>query len=165
MKKIKVVIVEDQELVREGLHILLNTEPDIEVIGTAGDGRAGVTMCQKLKPDIVLMDIHMPGMDGVVATGHIKKLYPEIKVIILTTYQEISYVIEALSVGAEGYLLKAIQPKDLSAGIRLIHHGGTLIPPEMARGIVAELKELKTLVKAPKEQRLYIHDLFQAGST
>jgi DNA-binding NarL/FixJ family response regulator len=149
MEPIKVLIVEDQELVREGLEILLNMQPNIEVIGTAEDGKIGISLCEQLKPNVVLMDINMPEMDGVLATQHIKTYWPHIKVIILTTYQEIDYVVEALSVGAEGFLLKAIKPKDLADGIRLIYHGGTLIPPIAAKAIFSEYKELKN-----KEQQV-----------
>ncbi|WP_164744487.1 LuxR C-terminal-related transcriptional regulator, partial [Paenibacillus xylaniclasticus] len=100
-----------------------------------------VHLCKEFHPDIVLMDINMPHFDGVQATKMIKELYPEIKIIILTSYKEIDYVLSALSHGAEGYLLKAINPKHLVAGIRVVHLGGTLISQDMASDVVQRLKE------------------------
>ncbi|MFT4415428.1 response regulator [Fredinandcohnia humi] len=145
MQTIKVLIIEDQEIVREGLQILLNLQNKIEVIGTADNGKNGIVLCEQLKPDVILMDINMPVMNGVLATQIIKERWPDIKVIILTTYQEINYVVDALSVGAEGFLLKAIKPSDLADGIRLICNGGTLIPPHAAQAIIKEYKELKNI--------------------
>ena len=134
----KVLIVDDQELIRESLSIVLGSEADFEIAGVAENGQIAMDKTIKLRPDVILMDLHMPLMDGVEATRHIKKLFPEVKVIILTTFQELEYVREALAAGAEGYLLKAIHPKDLAAGIRLVHHGGTLINQEVAKQLVAD---------------------------
>jgi DNA-binding NarL/FixJ family response regulator len=139
VKDIRLLLVDDQELIRESLHIVLDMEPNIEVVGMAENGRIAVEACELLQPNVVLMDIHMPEMDGVEATRLIKQRWPDVCVIILTTFQEINYVVEALSVGAEGYLLKAIHPKDLAAGIRLVHRGGTLIPQDMAKRLVEQL--------------------------
>jgi len=140
MKKIKLLLVDDQQLIRESLHILLDMDVEIEVVGVAENGQIAVELCEKLSPTIVLMDIHMPVMDGVEATKQIKLRWPNIHVIILTTFQEIQYVVEALSAGAEGYLLKAIHPKDLAAGIHWVSQGGTLIPQDIAKLLVSQLK-------------------------
>ncbi|WP_261808052.1 response regulator transcription factor [Paenibacillus sp. N3.4] len=109
---LKLLLVDDQDLIRESLHIVLDMDPNIQVVGLAENGRVALKQCEELQPDIVLMDIHMPIMDGVEATRQIKEAWPHIRVIILTTFQEISYVVDALGAGAEGYLLKAIHPKD-----------------------------------------------------
>lgn len=139
MKEIKLLLVDDQELIRESLHIVLDMEEDIEVVGLAENGRIAIEKCEQLQPDIVLMDIHMPEIDGVEATKKIKQLWPQIKIIFLTTFQELQYVIEGLGAGAEGYVLKAIHPKDLAAGVRLVCHGGSLIPQGLAKDLISQL--------------------------
>ena len=115
-------------------------DPDIDVVGLAENGHIALKQCEDQQPDVVLMDIHMPVMDGVEATRQIKAAWPQIRVIILTTFQEISYVVDALGAGAEGYLLKAIHPKDLAAGIKWVHQGGTLIPQDIARMLVQQAR-------------------------
>jgi len=144
MPKIKVLIVDDQDLILESLNIVLGMEDDIEVVGLAKNGEEAINHCEKSQPDIILMDINMPIMDGVVATEKIKLRFPLTKIMILTSYKEVEYVLAALSHGAEGYLLKAIHPKNLIAGIRVVHTGGTLISPEMAD------KMVKRLLKVPE---------------
>jgi len=140
MEPVKLLLVDDQDLIRESLHIVLEMDPDIRVTGLAENGQAALEQCEAELPDIVLMDIHMPVMNGVEATREIKARWPEVKVIILTTFQEIDYVVDALSYGAEGYLLKAIHPKDLVAGIKWVHSGGTLIPQDIARLLIREIR-------------------------
>ncbi|WP_261302695.1 response regulator transcription factor [Paenibacillus andongensis] len=137
---LKLLLVDDQDLIRESLHIVLDMDPDIHVVGLAENGHIALKQCEEQQPDVVLMDIHMPVMDGVEATRQIKATWPQIRVIILTTFQEISYVVDALGAGAEGYLLKAIHPKDLAAGIKWVHQGGTLIPQDIARMLVMQAK-------------------------
>jgi Response regulator containing a CheY-like receiver domain and an HTH DNA-binding domain len=139
LPKIKVLIVDDQELILESLNIVLEMEDDIEVVGLAKNGEEAIDYCEKSQPDIILMDINMPIMDGVVATEKIKPRFPLAKIIILTSFKEVEYVLAALSHGAEGYLLKAIHPKNLIAGIRVVHNGGTLISPEMADKMIKSM--------------------------
>ncbi|QMV42081.1 response regulator transcription factor [Cohnella cholangitidis] len=139
MPKIKVLIVDDQELILESLNIVLEMEDDIEVVGLAKNGEEAISYCEKSRPDIILMDINMPIMNGVVATEKIKPRFPLTKIIILTSYKEVEYVLAALSHGAEGFLLKAIHPKNLIAGIRVVHTGGTLISPEMADKMIKSM--------------------------
>ncbi|MBD3917375.1 response regulator transcription factor [Paenibacillus sp. PR3] len=139
MPQIKVLIVDDQELILESLKIVLEMEDDIEVVGLARNGEEAINCCELSQPDIILMDINMPIMDGVVATAKIKPRFPLAKIIILTSYKEVEYVLAALSHGAEGYLLKAIHPKNLVAGIRVVHTGGTLISPEMADKMIKSM--------------------------
>ncbi|MEH7072778.1 response regulator transcription factor [Neobacillus drentensis] len=150
---IKVLIVDDQELIRESLSIVLGGEDDLEIVGVAEDGKMAAAMTQQFLPDLVLMDIHMPVMDGVEATRQIKSQLPKVKVIILTTFQELEYVREALAAGAEGYLLKAIHPRDLAAGIRLVHHGGTLITQEIAKQLIADWINPLEQPKAEKNKK------------
>lgn len=135
MERIKVFIAEDQELIRKSLGIVLGMAPDIEIVGMAENGKAAVEQVEELQPDLVLMDIHMPVMDGVEATALIKERWPDVKVIILTTFQEVQYVISALNAGAEGYILKAIDPTDLAGAIRLVHRGETMITQEVAKAL------------------------------
>jgi len=136
MEDIKVLIADDQELIRESLSIVLNMEEQLTVVGLARDGEEAVRLCEKLVPDVVLMDINMPNMDGVSATKLIKDAWPHIRVIILTSYKDVDYVITALANGAEGYLLKSLHPRSLASSIRLVHSGGTLITKEMAASLI-----------------------------
>ncbi|NQX60192.1 response regulator transcription factor [Paenibacillus qinlingensis] len=138
---LKLLLVDDQDLIRESLHIVLGMDPDIEVVGLAENGQVAVKLSEEVQPDVVLMDIHMPIMDGVEATRQIKAAWPHIRVIILTTFQEIGYVVDALSAGAEGYLLKAIHPKELATGIKWVHQGGTLIPHDIAKMLVQQARD------------------------
>lgn len=144
MKDIRLLLVDDQDLIRESLHIVLDMDPDIQVVGMAENGRVAIELCEQHRPNVVLMDVHMPEMDGVEATRQIKQRWPDIHVIILTTFQEVDYVVQALDAGAEGYLLKAIHPKELAAGIKWVHGGGTLIPQDIARMLVSEIKSADT---------------------
>lgn len=135
---INILIVDDQALIRESLSIVLGGEEDLNIVGTAENGKMAAELTKQLSPDIILMDINMPIMNGVEATGIIKSECPKVKVMILTTFEEMGYVRDALAAGAEGYLLKAIHPRDLAAGIRSVHNGGTLITQEIARQLVAQ---------------------------
>lgn len=141
MSNIKVLIADDQKLILESLNIVLNMEDDIEVVALAKNGEEAVDFCAIFQPDIVLMDINMPILDGVGATEKIKLNDPAVKIIILTSYKEVDFVLSALSHGAEGFLLKAIHPKDLVAGIRVVHTGGTLISQEMANEMIKSMKK------------------------
>jgi DNA-binding NarL/FixJ family response regulator len=143
MKTIKLLIVDDQELIREGLQDSFLLDEEIEVVGLAENGQLAVEFCERNQPDIVLMDVRMPVLNGVDATKIIKEKWPNIRIIILTTFKEIQYVTEALKAGAEGYLLKAIDPKDLLSGIKLISSGGTFISKEIATLLINQLNEPK----------------------
>lgn len=137
MEDIRVLIVDDQGLIRESLSIVLNMEEGLTVVGQAEDGKVAMQLCEDLLPDVVLMDINMPNMDGVSATKLIKERWPNMKVIILTSYQDVDYVVSALANGAEGYLLKSLHPRSLASSIRLVHSGGTLITKEMAASLIS----------------------------
>ncbi|WP_235714648.1 response regulator transcription factor [Neobacillus dielmonensis] len=132
---ITIMIVEDQELIRKSLKIVLESMADIRIISLAENGQVAIENCKRELPDIILMDIQMPEMDGVEATKIIKEKWPGSKVIILTTFEDIHYVRIALNAGAEGYILKAVDPQFLIKGIELIHHGGSLIPQHLAKEV------------------------------
>ena len=136
MEDIKVLIVDDQELIRESLSIVLNMEEQLAVVGLAGDGNEAIQLCEKLAPDVVLMDINMPNMDGVAATKVIKDKWPQIKVIILTSYKDVDYVVSALANGAEGIYLNRSILGAWQTVFALVHSGGTLITKEMAASLI-----------------------------
>ncbi|QOR67739.1 response regulator transcription factor [Cytobacillus suaedae] len=146
MKNIKLLLVDDQELIRESLAFVLNTDEEIEVVGLAGNGQEAIDLCEKLRPTIVLMDIQMPVLNGIEATKQIKQQWPDTKVMILTTFQEVEHVVEALAIGAEGYLLKAIHPKDLISGIKQVHNNGTLLSQNLARALVEQIQHPKEAI-------------------
>jgi DNA-binding NarL/FixJ family response regulator len=144
---IKVGIVEDQELIRSSLQIVLNMEEDIDVLLLAENGKVAIQELEQTEVDVILMDIHMPIMNGIDATKEIKKKWPHTKVLILTTFQQMDYVIDALNSGAEGYLLKAIDTKELIAGIKMIHKGGSLLPQDLAKQLFTQFLKSDSLPK------------------
>jgi DNA-binding NarL/FixJ family response regulator len=138
----RILIVDDQRLMREGLRTLLELEPDFDVAGEAGEGAAALEAYEALAPDIVLMDIRMPGMDGVEATRRLRARHPGARVIILTTFDDEAYVFEGLRAGAQGYLLKDLSGDELATAIRTVMAGGALIEPSVARKVFAEFARL-----------------------
>lgn len=135
-KKIKIVIADDQELIRESLKIVLSANPDMEVIDTVSNGREVIRSVRKAKPDVILMDIRMPEMNGVSCTQIIKENYPQIKIIILTTFDDDEYVYNALKFGASGYILKGISMAGLSSAIRVVYDGKAMINPDIVTKVV-----------------------------
>ena len=133
---IKILIADDQELIRQSLLIILNSIEDFTVTDTAADGEEVIQSVKKEKPDVILMDIRMPRMDGVICTQIIKELYPDIKIIILTTFDDDQYVFNALKYGASGYLLKGISMKELSDAIRKVYQGTAMINEDIASKVV-----------------------------
>lgn len=129
---IRVLIADDQELIRQSLSFVLDAQADIEMVGTASDGREAIELVRKEKPDVVLMDIRMPEVDGVECTRLIKSAYPQIKVIILTTFDDDEYVFGALRYGASGYLLKGVSVRELADAVREVVRGGSIIMPGVA---------------------------------
>jgi DNA-binding NarL/FixJ family response regulator len=138
---IRVAIVDDQPLFTDGLGRIVGAQPEMEVIGTAHDGESGVEMCQKLKPDVVLMDINMPVMDGVTATGRLRELLPDAKILILTVNSDDVHVFRGIKAGATGYLLKDCTPEDLSRAIQTVYAGDTIMSPEIARKMLLAFEE------------------------
>lgn len=135
---INVVIVDDEQLVRAGLRMILEAEPDIDVVGEAGDGAEAVTLVEQLDPDVVLMDIQMPGTNGIEATERIVALGREesSRVLILTTFDLDEYVYESLRAGASGFLLKRTPADELVHGIRVVAEGDTLLEPSITRRLL-----------------------------
>lgn len=135
-KKIQVMIADDQELIRESLSIVLGTNADMEVTGLAGNGRELLALIQRRVPDVVLMDVRMPELDGVEATRAVKEQWPEVRIIILTTFDDDEYVFNALKYGASGYLLKGVSVPELSNAIRTVAQGGAMINPGIVTKVV-----------------------------
>ena len=140
MATIRVLLVDDQELVRTGFRMILDAEADIEVVGEAADGAAAVAATHGLRPDVVLMDIRMPGVDGIEATRQICRNHrdDDPRVLILTTFDIDDYVYEALRAGASGFLLKDTPAADLVDGIRIVAAGDALLAPSVTRRLIAE---------------------------
>ncbi|MDJ0733323.1 MAG: response regulator transcription factor [Nostocaceae cyanobacterium] len=135
---IKVLIVDDQSLIRQGLLALLELESDLEIVGEADNGENAIKILQELQPDVVLMDIRMPIMDGVATTKEIQKHFPKIKVLILTTFDDEQYVKTALENGAMGYLLKDTPSEELAIAIRAVHKGYTQLGPGIINKLTAQ---------------------------
>jgi DNA-binding NarL/FixJ family response regulator len=139
---IRVLLVDDQTLIRQGIAMLLELEPDLEVVGAVGDGRAAIEVVERLRPDVVLMDVRMPEMDGVTATRELHRRFPDVGVIILTTFDDDEYIFEGLKAGARGYLLKDISSEEMAEAVRTVARGEALIQPSIARKVVAEFSRL-----------------------
>ena len=150
MDKIKVLVVDDQLDLAEEIASVLKTDGQLEVIGIAGDGFIALEKMAQATPDVVLLDIRMPNMNGVVATQRIKAEYPDVKVLILTTFDDSDYILSAINNGASGYLLKDIGGEALIAAIKNAHAGDTILPAKIARRITAAAKT----VAADREIRL-----------
>ena len=136
MAKIKILLVEDHILVREGTRAIIQREPDMEVVGEAGDGIQAVQMTGKLRPDLVIMDIVMPKLDGIEATKQIKEKYPDTAILILTAYDDDQYVFALLDAKVSGYLLKTVRGQDLISNIRAIHSGEQVLQASIARKVI-----------------------------
>ncbi|NEA33572.1 response regulator transcription factor [Streptomyces sp. SID13031] len=131
----RVLLVDDQDLVRAGFRMILSVEPDIQVVGEASDGEQAVELALELRPDVVLMDVQMPGLDGIAATQRIVSADAG-KVIILTTFDRDDYLFESLGAGASGFLLKNTAPEDLVEAIQVVHSGHALLAPEVTRRVI-----------------------------
>ena len=139
---IRVLLVDDQSLLRMGFRLILEAEPDIEVVGEAGDGASGVSMASALHPDVVLMDVRMPGMDGIKATASIIEAGPASKVLILTTFDLDQYVFAGLKAGAGGFMLKDAPPAELLAAIRTVAGGDAVLAPTVTRRLIDQFAPL-----------------------
>jgi DNA-binding NarL/FixJ family response regulator len=137
---IEVLLADDQALVRGGFRALLDAEDDIAVVGEAGDGRRAVSLTREKKPDVVLMDIRMPGLDGLEATREVASdaALADVRIVILTTFELDEYVFEALRSGASGFLVKDTEPVDLLAAVRLVASGEALLSPSVTRRVIEE---------------------------
>ena len=138
MSKIRVLLAEDHTIVRKGLRALLEEEASIEVIGEAEDGREAVQKTQELLPDVVLMDLSMPGLSGLEATRQIKKRVPEVKVVVLTRHANEEYVFQILRAGALGYVVKKAAPTELILAIQSVYRGDSFLSPAISRPVIEE---------------------------
>ncbi len=156
---IRLLLVDDQELIRRGLTALLTTAPNLEVVGEAGNGQEAVTLVAQVNPDVVLMDVRMPVTDGVAGTRQICQQFPDIKVLMLTTFDDQEYVAQALQAGASGYLLKDTPFDELTQAIELVHKGYTQIGPGLATKViahpapVAQPKDIETWVALSEREK------------
>ena len=133
---VKVLIADDQELIRQSLKIVLGTDSEIEITDSVGDGTDVLKSLEKNVPDVILMDVRMPKMDGTVCTKEVKKKYPDVKIIILTTFDDDDFIYSALKYGASGYILKGISMEGLKQAIMTVHRGGSRINPDIATKVV-----------------------------
>ena len=154
MKRIRVLLVDDQGLFREALATLLGLHSQLEIVGEAGDGEAGVALAQTLRPDVVLMDLRMPGMSGVEATRRLRSLVPEARVLVLTTFEDDDEVLAAIDAGAAGYMLKASPAEKLVEAICTVMRGGSPLEPSVASKVMAELARLSRRQSEERCQRL-----------
>jgi DNA-binding NarL/FixJ family response regulator len=152
MTPIRILIVDDQRILREGLRTLLGLESDFAVVAEAEDGQAALEQYAAHRPDVVLMDIRMPRLDGVEATRRLRERWPDARVIILTTFDDDAYVFDGLRAGALGYLLKDISGHELADAIRKVAGGGALIEPSVARKVLAEFARLAEPARPANEQ-------------
>ena len=138
--RIRLLVVDDQKLMRDGLKTILSLEDELDVLGTAADGREAFELALATRPDLVLMDIRMPGVDGVEGTRLIRQHLPETKVLILTTFNDSELIVEALEEGASGYLLKDMPTEAIVQAVLTVHAGGVVLPPELTAQVFAEVK-------------------------
>lgn len=153
MDTIKVLLVEDQTLMRQGLKTILELEPGTTVVGEAADGESGVRMALELRPDVILMDVQLPGISGVDATAAICAAWPTARVIILTTFDREDYVYQGVRAGAMGFLLKDTPAENLVQTIQKVHAGEIFIQPEIASRTLRELVRPKTDLLEPLSER------------
>ena len=141
---IRLLLVDDQTLVSQGLQAMLNLEPDLEVVGIAHNGQAAIEQVEILKPDVVLMDIRMPVMDGREATRIICQRFPDSKVLVLSTFDEDDYIAQSIKAGAKGYLLKDMPCKELAQAIRLVERGHSLMGPGLMERMIDGILDSST---------------------
>lgn len=134
---IRVMLVDDHDMVRRGLASFLNVKPDLELVGEARDGKEAIREVSVCKPDVILMDLIMPDMDGAAATRQIRRKHPDIQIIALTSFQETELIREALQAGAIGYLLKNVSVDDLASAIRAAHSGQSILAPEVVQALLS----------------------------
>lgn len=138
-QRIRILIVDDHPVVRDGLNAILSTRPDFDVVGEAGDGFAALRLASELAPDVVLVDLEMPGLDGVETLRRLRQKNPDIKVIVFTAFDTDERILSAIQAGARGYLLKGAPRQELFRGIRIVYEGGSLLQPLIASKLMAQV--------------------------
>lgn len=151
---IRVLIADDQTIVRQGLRMMLEQFDIIQVVGEATNGEEALKYCELWQPHLILMDIRMPGMDGVEATKRIKQVYPQTNILILTTFTDDQYIFEALQHGASGYLLKDVTPDKLVEAIQIAQEGGAIIHPQVASKMIHQMKDWQSPIQQEKDERV-----------
>ncbi len=162
MDKIRVLVADDQEIVRRGLAMLLDQQEDMTAVGQAADGEQAVALARALRPDVVLMDVKMPRLNGIQATRAIASELPGTQVIILTTYDTDDWVYDGIRAGAQAYLLKDASTEELTAAIRGVHRGESQLDPGIARKVMEEFRRLSA--PAPKPDETVIEALTERES-
>jgi NarL family two-component system response regulator LiaR len=163
MERITVLIADDHPVVRQGLRTFLELLDDIEIAGEAGNGAEAVALTERLVPDVVLMDLVMPDVDGIEATRRIRDLSPTTKVIVLTSFAEDDKIFPSIQAGAAGYLLKDAEPRELAEGIRSVHRGEGLLHPRIAARVMRELEEPKADQQLLTDRELDVLRLLAKG--
>lgn len=151
MDVIRVLLAEDHVVVREGTRELVQRERDMEVVGEAGDGEEAIELTDELRPDVVIMDISMPRVNGIEATKRIKERHPTTAVLILTAYDNEQYIFALLEAGAAGYLLKNVRRSELIDAIRAVHQGEPVLHPQIARKVIERFRDRKARPSAEEE--------------
>lgn len=157
--KIRILIADDQPIVCEGLKVILQMEEGFEVVGTCSNGQEALETCRTLRPDVVLMDARMPVMDGVAAAREIAYMFPDIKVLILTTFNERQLVLNSIQSGVSGFLLKDMQPDDLCRAIREVYAGGAVLHPEVTRIVMERAVQNSLELPAGDQQEAKVDQL------
>ncbi len=155
-RRVRIMIVDDQPLVREGLRSILAAEPSFEVVVELSSGRQAVEQITDYQPDIVLMDINMPEMDGLAATRQLKQIYPQCEVLMLTSYDGQHYLRQALLTGASGYILKTTDRASLLAAVKTVANGGSLINPQMLRTMIQEMATNQPIQPDPNQAAIEV---------
>jgi DNA-binding NarL/FixJ family response regulator len=140
--KIRILIADDHEMVREGLAGMLNTQGDLQVVGTACDGLDAVRQAESLEPDVTLMDLDMPNMNGAVAIRQIRERRPDARIVVLTAYDTDERILDAIEAGAQGYILKGTPRDELFRAVRVVHQGGSLLEPSVAAKLLGRVGQL-----------------------
>src|SRR5699024_2120921 len=158
---IKIALIDDHKLFREGVKRILGLEPSFEVVAEADDGNEAIDLAETYQPDVILMDINMTDVNGIEATTQLVEQFPDIKVVILSIHDDKSYVTHALKTGAQGYLLKEMDPESLMEAIRVVYEGGSYLHPKVTHNLVEEYRRLTVgdpfSSKAPIEHRKPLH--------
>jgi NarL family two-component system response regulator LiaR len=158
VEPIKVLVVDDHQVVRQGLRTFLDLQDDISVIGEAEDGAQALELVRELKPDIVLMDLVMPHMDGIVATQQLRALGVSTRVIALTSFSEDDKVFPAIQAGAASYLLKDVSPDDLAEAIRAVHHGEARLHPDITRKLMEQVSMVRDTSPDSSVEKLTVRE-------
>lgn len=141
MSKLRILLAEDHETIRDGLKLLINSQPEMEVIAEADNGQTAVRLSQELSPDVVVMDVSMPKLNGIQATKKLKQIRPDLKILILSRHKESGYLQQLLSAGASGYVLKQSKSAELLRAIRAVHDGLTYLDPSITEAAVSRMRD------------------------